>query len=66
MEFTPDEIKKLKAMMLFLVQKKHKESDGKCGFHLNELNPIMDELEKDGEVKLRPCINSDAYFLTIN
>lgn len=64
MNYTDDEIKKLKAMLFYLVSKKHKESDGKCGFHLSELKPIMDELEKDRAVVLRPTINSSMYFLT--
>lgn len=64
MEFTEDEIAKLKAMLFYLVSKKHQQSDGKCGFHLSELKPIMDELEKDQKVILRPTINSKMYFLT--
>lgn len=64
MEFTSDETKKLKAMLLYLVQKKHKQSEGHCGFNTNELNPILEELEADGEIIKRPTINSDRYFLT--
>lgn len=65
MDFTPDETEKLKAMMLYLVKKKHNLSDGNCGFQATELNPILDELVKEGHLQLRPTINSNQYFLTI-
>lgn len=63
MTFTPKETKKLKAMLLFLVKKKYNESGGHCGFHIMELKPILEELEKDGEIKLRQTINNNQYFL---
>lgn len=63
MDFTEEERKKLKTMMHFLVKKKHKESDGKCGFHMSELKPILDELELEGIIRLRPAINTYQYFL---
>lgn len=63
MTFTPEETQKLKAMMLFLVKKKHKQSDGHCGFHISELQPFLDELEQEGSITLRPTINTNKYFL---
>lgn len=66
MTFTPEETQKLKAMMLFLVKKKHKESAGNCGFHLRELKPFLEELENEGSIKLRPTINEHQYFLNTN
>lgn len=63
MTFTPDEIKKLKAMVMYLVKKKHKISDGHCGFQLSELNPIMEELVSEEKLQLRPTINTYQYFL---
>lgn len=64
MKFSEEETKKLKAMMLFLVKRKHKESAGHSGFHLDDLKPILDKLEKEGKIQLRPTINSRMYFLT--
>ena len=66
MQFSEEETKKLKAMFLFIVKRKHKSSEGKCGFNMKELEPILDELEKEGQIKKRPTINSNAYFLNIN
>ncbi|MBW2961294.1 hypothetical protein [Mesonia aestuariivivens] len=63
MQYTDEEISKLKAMLLFLVKKKHNESDGHCGFHINELEPVLKQLEEDGEVETRPTINTRMYFL---
>ena len=63
MTFTPEEITKLKTMFLFIIKRKHKESDGHCGFHISELNPILEELEQEGKIELRPTINSNQYFL---
>lgn len=62
MNFNQEEISKLKAMLLFLVNKKQKESDGHCGFHLNELEPILQDMEKDGSVETHSTINSRMYF----
>lgn len=64
MTFTPEETEKLKAMLLFLVKKKHNESQGHGGFQLKELTPILKELEADEEIELHPTINSRMYFLT--
>lgn len=63
MTFTEEEKTKLKAIMLFLVKKKHNDSDGHNGFHIIELNPILEELEKEGKIKLRPTINLNQYFI---
>jgi hypothetical protein len=65
MTFTPDETTKLKAMLLYLAKKKHQVSDGKCGFLANELDPILDELVREGQLTLRPTINSNQYFLNL-
>lgn len=64
MKFTPDETKKLKAMLLYMVTKKHNESAGHCGFHLKELEPILEELTNEGSIIKRPTIHNDQYFLT--
>ncbi|MAM17590.1 MAG: hypothetical protein CMH22_06510 [Methylophaga sp.] len=63
MQFSPDEIEKLKTMMLFLIRRKAKESNGHCGFHLKELEPVLQKLVDEGKVELRPTINSNKYFL---
>ena len=66
MQYTDEEISKLKAMLLFLVKKKHNESDGHSGFHINELEPVLKQLEEDGEVETHPTINTRMYFLKSN
>lgn len=63
MEFTPEEKEKLKAMFLFVVKKKHRASGGHCGFQMRDLNPILEELEAEGKIELRPTINCNQYFL---
>ena len=63
MTFNQEEISKLKSMLLFLVKKKHKESDGHSGFHINELEPVLKKQEEDGEVETHPTINTRMYFL---
>lgn len=66
MEFSEEETQKLKAMLLFLVKRKQSQSAGHSGFHLNDLKPVLEELEKDGRIELRRTINSRMYFLTKN
>lgn len=66
MQFTPEETEKLKTMFLFILKKKHKEGNGHCGFHLMELQPILEELEKDGKIIIRKTINNDRFFLKQN
>jgi len=63
MQFNPEETQKLKAMLTFLVKKKHGESGGHCGFHITELQPILDELANEGIVIARPTIHNTQYFL---
>ncbi|PHQ27873.1 hypothetical protein [Leeuwenhoekiella nanhaiensis] len=63
MQFSPEEIEKLKTMMLFLIRRKSNESAGHCGFHLKELEPILQQLVDEGKVELRPTINNNKYFL---
>lgn len=63
MQFTLEEKEKLKTMLLFLIKRKAKESAGHCGFALNELNPVLDELVNENKADLRPTINSNKYFL---
>lgn len=63
MQFTPEETQKLKTMFKFIVKKQHQQTDGKCGFSLNQLEPILEELEKENQIIKRPTINSHAYFL---
>ena len=62
MTFTPDEMTRIKNMLKFLVKRKSEESDGHCGFHVNELNPILDELSQEGEISRRETIQSSKYF----
>jgi len=64
MQFTTEETTKIKAMLLYVVRKKQMESDFKCGFHITELNIILEELVKEGKIIKRPTINNDKYFLT--
>lgn len=66
MQFTPTEKEKLKAMVMYLVKKKHKTSDGHCGFHFSQLNKILDELVDEGKLQLRSTINTNKYFLNLN
>lgn len=66
MKFSEEETKKLRAMMLFMVEKQHKLSDGKSGFRLNDIQPVLDDLETDKKINKRPTINSHAYFLKTN
>lgn len=65
MQFTEEETKKLKTMFLFVIKRKLKESDGNSGFQITELIPILEALEQDGAIKLRPTINSKMYFLNL-
>ncbi|WP_179022029.1 hypothetical protein [Winogradskyella forsetii] len=64
MNFTPEETESIKKMFKFIVKKQHEFSDGKSGFRLNQLLPILEELEKETQIIKRPTINSYAYFLT--
>lgn len=66
MQFTPEEKQKLKTMLKFLVKKKSKESGGHCGFHVHELNPLLDELVEEGHIKSRDTLHSNKFFLTTN
>lgn len=66
MEFTPEETKKIKTMLLFLVKKKHNESGGHCGFGILELLPFLRELEQENKIQTRPTIHDNKYFLTNN
>ncbi len=62
MEFTPEELEKLQRMFLFLIEKKQEQSNGHNGFHLLELQPILNEMVNKGLVKKRPSLNHDFYF----
>ncbi|SOC79846.1 hypothetical protein SAMN06296241_1384 [Salinimicrobium sediminis] len=64
MQFSPEEKNKLKAMLLFLVKRKSKESGGHCGFHVNELNPFLDELVEEKKIKSRDTLHSNKFFLS--
>lgn len=64
MNFTPEETEKLKAMLLFLIKKKHKESGGSGGFLPSELQPVLKEMVIDGTIEKHETINSQMYFLT--
>ena len=63
MEFTAEEMEKLKAMMMFVIKKMHNQSGGHSGFHVSDLNPILEDMEKDGQIQVRRTINLDRYFL---
>lgn len=66
MTFTPEETEKLKTMFTFIIKKKHVQSNGHSGFSLEDLKPILNQLEADGVIDLRPTINSRKYFLNLN
>ena len=66
MQFTPEEKTKLKAMLLFLVKKKSRESGGHSGFHVHELNPFLDELETEGEIISRDTLHCNKFFINPN
>jgi len=63
MKFTPQEITDIKLLLLFLVEKKDKESGGHNGFHISELNPFLEQLDKEGEIKARDTLHNTQYFL---
>lgn len=63
MDFTPEEKQKVKAMLIFLVKKKHKSSGGHCGFHPIELLELLEELVIDGEIISRDTIHAKRYYL---
>jgi hypothetical protein len=62
MIFTDEEKQELKKTFLYLIEKKHQESQGHCGFHLNELKPILEELVVEKKITIRPTINTVMYF----
>ena len=66
MQFTPDEIAQIKNMLRFLVKRKSEESGGHNGFHLNELEPFLQELSEAGEIAKKDTLHSNKYFLTTN
>lgn len=63
MQFNEEETAKLKAMLGFLIKKKHRESNGKCGFHIMELQPLLDDMVAEGVITKRPTINNSQYFI---
>lgn len=63
MTFTPEETDKIKRMFMFLINLKHKQTDGHGGFHLFDIRPILEELEKEGKVISRPTLHNKKYFL---
>ncbi|WP_300440642.1 hypothetical protein [Christiangramia sp.] len=63
MSLSDQEQTDIKAMLLFLIEKKAEVSGGHCGFHLNELNPFLQELEEEGKIKSRDTIHAKRYFL---
>ena len=66
MEFTKEQRESLKKMMLFLVQKKDKESGGHCGYHPVELLELFEELVTDGQIRGRDTLHTKRYFLVKN
>lgn len=62
MNYTDDEKKKLKAMLAYLIDKKHKESGGHSGFHPSELKPVLEDMVDDGDIEKHRTINSTMYF----
>lgn len=62
MRFSDDEKKKLQAMLKYLIDKKHKESGGHCGFHPVELKPVLNDMVDKGLIERRRTINSTMYF----
>ncbi len=63
MNLTPEEKADIKAMLLYLVQKKAEGSGGHNGFHPSEIHQFLDELVADGKITARDNIHSTRYFL---
>ena len=63
MQFSHDEMTRIKNMLKFLVKRKSEESGGHCGFHVNELNPILDELVEEGQLQSRDTLHSNKFFI---
>ena len=62
MQLTPEEKEDIKEFLQFLVEKKSEASGGHNGFQLKELEPFLQELEKEQKIKCRPTIAADSYF----
>lgn len=67
MTFSYLEKEKFKKMLLYAVKQKAMQTQGHNGFSLYELQPILDELESEGKIRLRPVVGSNAtskhYFI---
>ncbi|MBD0822615.1 hypothetical protein [Aestuariibaculum marinum] len=63
MTFTPEETSKIKAMLLYIIKQNEKQTGGHGGFHITDLNPLLEDLEKEGKIKLRRTIHNSKYFL---
>lgn len=63
MRFSDEEIEKIKRMLLFLVKRKHNESEGHNGFHPNDLLELLGEMEREGSIRARRVMNGTKYFL---
>ncbi|HET8885581.1 MAG TPA: hypothetical protein VFM70_04420 [Salinimicrobium sp.] len=64
MTFTTEEKAEIKEVLLFLIERKSEESGGHGGFHLLELNPILNEMVEEGVILERDTIHCNKYFLT--
>lgn len=63
MEFTPKQKNAVKDMLRSLIGEKDKQSGGHCGFHLSELNPLLEEMQQEGTIKIRQTLHNDQCFL---
>ena len=63
MQFSPEEISKIKSMLLYLIRKKHNDSGGHCGFGLFDIKPFLEELESEGQIISRRTIHENKYFI---
>lgn len=66
MNITPEETADIKAMLLYLVQKKAEVSGGHSGFHPSEIHTFLEELVDEGKITARETIHCKRYFLNQN
>ncbi len=62
MNLSPEELNDVKEVLQFLVKKKSEATGGHGGFSPKNLEPILENMEKEGLIKSRPTINGIGYF----
>lgn len=65
MELSHADKEDVKECLLFLVKQKKKQSGGHGGFNWKDLEPILEEMEKEGTIQQKPTINGKGYFLKL-